>query len=129
MKTPQEIMADHAARRKQLAKDNHDAPADTIIRAIFEHFDFIRDDEDGHVFESADECIDNWYNLDIFDIVFNKKDSEKVEGRCDYWIRLIHQNNSAHPSIEDVSDYTLSLEKTPIGPLLKEEHYPERYCI
>ena len=129
MPTPQELMSEHAARRKQLAEENKDAPADTIIRAIFEHFTFIRDDEDGHEFESVDECIDHWYNVDQLDLVFNNKGSEPIKYRCDNWVRLICQNGSARPSVEDVSDYNCSLEKTPLGPLLQEEHYPERYRI
>lgn len=108
-------------------RHNRYAPADTVIRAIFRHFDYIRDDEDGHVFKDAAEALDMWYGVDMLDLVFDRKDTEHEKGQCDYWVRLIHQGMYDRPTIEDISDYTASLEETPLGPVLKEEYYNTVY--
>ncbi len=120
-------MHEHAERRKKLAEENRDAPADTVIRALFQHFKNIRDDEDNHQFASAEECIDHWYNVDMLVLVFDRKDTESEEGQCDHWIRFIWQDCTTRPSIEDISDYGTSLDESPIAELLKEETYPERF--
>lgn len=122
-------VCEHAKQRAKLAADNVTAPADTVIRAIFEHFTYIRDDEDGHTFETAEECIDHWYNLDELRLVFDNKGTEHVEGRCDHWVYLIHQYHCAKPSVEDITDYTTGLEKTALAPMLKEEYYNGVYCL
>lgn len=115
---------------QKLIADNHDAPADTIIRALFEHFTFIRDDEDGLEIASAEDALALWYNVDELTLVFDRKERKTRNcnsATCDYFIKLIHQGHVSKPSIEDVSDYMLTLEKTAIGPLLNEDAYDGIY--
>lgn len=121
----EKIISKFQERVKQLVKENRNAPADTIIRQIFKHFDYVRDDYDQHAFEDANECLEHWYNVDEMVLVFDNKGMER-ERRvdvCDHFIRLVHQASSDKPSVEDIVDYNMSLEKTPLANLLKEDHY------
>lgn len=117
----------------RLIRDNAFAPADTIIRNIFKHFDYVRDDEDFHVFKDADECLEMWYGVDELRLVFDNKDGRDIrprnKGICDHWVYLIHQNHHGKPHIEDLSDYTMDLDKTPLSPMLKEEYYDPHYRL
>ena len=121
---------DYTAR---LIRNNRFAPADTIIRNIFQHFDYVRDDEDLHVYKDADECLEMWYGVDELRLVFDNKDGRDIrprnKGICDHWVYLIHQNHSGKPHIEDLTDYTMGLDKTPLAPMLREEYYDSHYRI
>lgn len=124
---PATRQAAQRAERLRLIKSNRSAPADRVIRSLFKHFQNIRDDEDGAVIETPEEAIELWYGVDDLVLVFDNKTTAPVRGQCDYFIRLIHQGHCAKPTIEDVSDYTASLDQTAIAPLLSEATYPPRY--
>ncbi len=112
-----------STENQQLIADNAQAPADQIIQAIFRHFTNVRDDADNTLFETVEEALDMWYSVDELILVFDRKTTEPKDGYCDYFIRLIHQYHSGRPHIEDLVDYTASLDKSKLGPFLCEDHY------
>lgn len=98
---------------QQLIAANMSAPADTVIREIFKHFTNVRDDGDSAVLATVQEALELWYGLDVLVLVFDKKDGDHTSGRCDFFVRLIHQHSFQRPSVEDISDYSTSLEDHP----------------
>ncbi len=126
------IFGDAARRRDQLIKQNEKAPADQIIRAIFKHFDNVRDDDEpadspeGLILD-AGAALDLWYGVDELTLVFDKKGTDLRPGYSHYFVRLIHQRSMNQPHIEDLSDYTASLDGTELGPLLGDGHYDHIY--
>lgn len=118
-------------RTEQLIRDNANAPADTVIRAIFEHPDFdaawddddvdyrVGEPSDDVLFKSVDECLRKWYNLDELRLIFRLKCGRKG------YVRLIHQDNMAKPCIEDIVDYfTWMEEDAALKDALDYDQYP-----
>ena len=119
-KAAEQIKAECAAMRDRLIRENHDAPADTLIRAIFATCSNVRDDEDapapgqdGPVL-SEREALERWYEVDELRLVFDFGPTPHSKpGYCDGWVHLIHQQTFALPKTEDISDYTENCEEVP----------------
>ena len=109
-----DMMEQHRQMRQRLMRENVDAPADRIIRKLFELGAVkVVDAEDGEKLGSPEETLDLWYGLDVMDLSF------ELHGRRG-WIQLVHQ--SSRPHIDDVSDYSAWLDGVDgLGELLTDE--------
>lgn len=113
---------------KRLIRENANAPADTLIRVIYDHFAHVRDDDaaPGEVLATVDEALERWYDVDELTLVFDKPDTAPNAGSCDYFVKLIHQDTFARPLVEDISDYSASLEDVEA---FREAVDPKRYAL
>jgi hypothetical protein len=104
----------------QLIRENRNAPADTLIRAVFNAgATNVKDvaEPQAERFSTARAALDYWYSVDEMQLGFI------VESRP-AWLLLIHQHSLHRPHVDDVCDYTTNLEDIDgIAPALKEESY------
>lgn len=116
------MRAEAKAHREVLIEDNKNAPADTVIRAIFENgCTEIHDHEDGVKFETVEECLHFWYDVDEMYLVFTLPNGIKS------WIRFIHNDRSDKPHVENIADYHTNLDNLHsaafLKPMLKDDYY------
>lgn len=115
----------------RLIRENAEAPADTIIREIYRMKQeglanevYIDDGyDDPEYYNSVKKALEHWYNVDGLIIYYVNNNNQR------HWVRLIHQIDFGHPSIDDISDYHVGCEKDPIGEILTRpyEDWPYIY--
>jgi len=112
-----------ASYEQALIEANKDAPADTLIRALYESGCTVVDCEDGEELETVQDCLEMWYSVDELTL--------DIEGdTVSSFVSLIHQDKHNKPSMEDISNYGTSLETIPaIKAALTEETYAPVYRI
>lgn len=91
----------------RLIRDNANAPADRLIRALYAEFANIRDDINPDTpIPTADDALDLWYQCDVLTLVFDRPGTEPERRKSDGFVHLIHQQSTGRPSLEDVSDFS-----------------------
>ena len=105
-------------RTARLIKENADAPADQLIRAIFATCSSIRDrDEVGNHPEGEllelNEALELWYAVDELRLGFILPNKDRHNLDEPSWVFLIHQGNMAHPHIEDIVDIGSAMDTVP----------------
>lgn len=111
-------------RVQRLIEDNRNAPADTLIRAIFEdpNFRVAWDDCDNTHLPDLRSALEHWYNLDELELKFVVVRGERVKRG---WVYLIHQQRQDKPLIEDIADhYSWMSEDPQYKDALDYEKYP-----
>lgn len=114
----------------ELIKQNHKAPADTIIRSLFQSGLILADggDDDNDIFADITECLEMWYGVDELTILIRYPENKDEEGPFDTFITLAHQERMDKPTIEDICDYGTSLEKYPaVARAMDEDNYAQAY--
>lgn len=114
-----QTMSDITAR---LIKENADAPADTLIRAIFAVSREVRDHDDGALIESAQAALEIWYGVDELRIDFALPYGDRR--RSASFVYLVHQHTHSRPHIDDISDYGTSCDNVPeLAAAIDENNY------
>lgn len=111
---------DNRKRREKLIRDNFNAPADTVLRAIMTHATEVEEPNEGEKFTDLESIMHYWYDVDEMKVRFNLNGMNAC-------VWLIHQNTSDKPCVEDIADYTMNLtepgNESVLAPLLDSEHY------
>ena len=113
----------------RLIRENADAPADQLIRAIFATCSEVRDrDEveehpDGAII-NLETALETWYAVDELRLQFILPNKGRHNLDESSWVFLIHQRNMAHPHMDDIADFGVNCETVPeIKTALDESHY------
>ena len=116
----------------RLIRENADAPADRIIRGIFENgCRSVSEVNDGDKFESAEELLRYWYDVDAMAISFVATfDVNGIPTDRTVFVHLVHQRSMHHPHIEDLVDYSTLLEGAEwFKACIDEDSMPLRFVL
>lgn len=102
--TETDIM-DHITKR--LIRENADAPADRLIRAIYATCSGFEAPEEGDPIPNVESALALWYGVDDLMLEFTLPNGNVS------FVKLIHQHRHSRPHIEDISDYGTLCDDVP----------------